>query len=382
MSACRLGKFGARKLLCNLYWGLTFTAEQPNSTISMTKGSYAPTLSLVTSVNYGKTWETFTPGETTITLAKKGSSVWFAAGEGGNTQTASNNTNSSYSNIFAMTGSISASGSVMSLLNASEPTYECGSLYTFTRLFDNCTSLTTAPELPAETLASNCYQYMFQGCTSLTTAPALPAETLATYCYYYMFRGCTSLTAAPSLPATTLASNCYRQMFNGCTSLTSAPALPAETLAGNCYYQMFYGCTALTSAPELPATTIAGGCYRQMFDGCTSLTQTPDLPATTANALTYVYYRMFYNCTGLECTGRIAIATATGISALAQMFYGCSNLTYIELSGVTAWSTKMSNWVSGVSATGTFKCPAALGTDATITRGVSNCPTGWTVVNT
>ena len=118
-----------------------------------------------------------------------------------------------------------------------------------------------------------------------------------------------------------------------------------------------------------------------MFSGCTSLTAAPDLPATTANALTYVYYRMFYNCSALESTGRIAIATATGTNALVQMFYGCSNLTYIELSGMTAWSTRMLNWVNGVSATGTFKCPAALGTDATITRGTGNCPTGWTVVN-
>lgn len=72
-------------------------------------------------------------------------------------------------------------------------------------MLDGCTSLTTAPELPATTLASNCYTYMFYGCTSLTTAPDLPATTLTNYCYYYMFDGCTSLnyikamfTTAPS----------------------------------------------------------------------------------------------------------------------------------------------------------------------------------------
>lgn len=27
-------------------------------------------------------------------------------------------------------------------------------------------------------------------------------------------------------------------------------------------------------------------------------------------------------------------------------------------------------------------CPTALGTNATITRGVSACPEGWTVINT
>jgi hypothetical protein len=34
---------------------------------------------------------------------------------------------------------------------------------------------------------------MFQDCTSLTAAPALPATTLAWVCYTYMFTGCTSL---------------------------------------------------------------------------------------------------------------------------------------------------------------------------------------------
>ena len=138
-------------------------------------------------------------------------------------------------------------------------------------MFYNCTSLTTAPELPATTLAYNCYDSMFYGCNSLTTAPELPATTLAPNCYDSMFGSCTSLTTAPTLPATTLASNCYEFMFQNCTSLTTAPALPATTLASSCYYSMFYGCNSLTTAPELPAKTLAEGCYYNLFDNCTSL---------------------------------------------------------------------------------------------------------------
>lgn len=37
-----------------------------------------------------------------------------------------------------------------------------------------------------------------------------------------MFRDCTSLTTAPSLPATTLALSCYISMFYGCTSIKLA----------------------------------------------------------------------------------------------------------------------------------------------------------------
>ena len=148
------------------------------------------------------------------------------------------------------------------------------------------------------TMAANCYGYMFQDCTSLTAAPALPATTLADYCYDSMFYGCTSLTSAPELPATTLANGCYYGIFSGCMSLTAAPALPATTLADYCYNNMFQDCTSLTSAPALPATTLADSCYSSMFFGCTSLTTVPELPATTLGNRCYV--GMFVACTSIK----------------------------------------------------------------------------------
>ena len=170
--------------------------------------------------------------------------------------------------------------------------------YCYSSMFYGCTSLTTAPALPATTLAIRCYSSMFYGCTSLTAAPSLPATTLADYCYFYMFYGCTSLTAAPSLPATTLADWCYYSMFQGCTSLTAAPSLPATTLADRCYSSMFYGCTSLTAAPSLPATTLAKYCYSSMFWECKSLTAAPSLPATTL--VGYCYTSMFRYCTKIK----------------------------------------------------------------------------------
>ena len=80
------------------------------------------------------------------------------------------------------------------------------------------------------------------------TVEAGQHPTMADYCYSYMFRGCTSLTTAPSLPATTLATRCYSSMFNNCTSLTTAPSLPATTLANYCYSYMFNGCTSIKIA--------------------------------------------------------------------------------------------------------------------------------------
>ena len=66
---------------------------------------------------------------------------------------------------------------------------------------------------------------MFSGCTSLVTAPELPATTLATCCYLNMFGRCTSLTTAPVLPATKLSGNCYQSMFSGCSKLSYVKSL-------------------------------------------------------------------------------------------------------------------------------------------------------------
>ncbi len=112
---------------------------------------------------------------------------------------------------------------------------------------------------------------LFKDCTVLTSAPALPATTLATYCYYSMFYGCEGLTSAPDLPATTLKEYCYSAMFSGCKSLKTAPELPATTLKEYCYSAMFSGCKSLETAPELPATTLKEYCYYYMFDGCSKL---------------------------------------------------------------------------------------------------------------
>ena len=99
--------------------------------------------------------------------------------------------------------------------------------------------------------------------------------------FWKLFEGCSELTSAPDLPATKLADWCYGTMFYGCKNLTSAPELPATTLAEGCYYYMFYGCTNLTFAPELRATTLAERCYSKMFNGCTKLSTVTMLAPST-----------------------------------------------------------------------------------------------------
>lgn len=129
--------------------------------------------------------------------------------------------NKDYMGTFVMTGTIAASGSVMTLIYG-----------------ESCTEDENLI-LPIPLC------YLFRSCASLVTAPELPATTIYRGCYFSMFNGCTSLKKAPKLPATTLKETCYQNMFYGCTSLEEAPELPATTLTGSCYYGMFRNCSAL-----------------------------------------------------------------------------------------------------------------------------------------
>ena len=160
----------------------------------------------------------------------------------------------------------------------------------FRSLFENCEAMTTAPDLPAETLAEDCYSYMFAGCTSLKTAPKLPATTLSGSCYYSMFSGCTALETAPTLSAETLKTYCYGYMFQGCTSLKTAPELRATQLILGCYEGMFRGCS-LESAPKLPATKLATKCYAYMFQDCKNLSSVTMLaPSDQIESTTNPYF--------------------------------------------------------------------------------------------
>ncbi len=123
---------------------------------------------------------------------------------------------------------VEASGDIRTLVDYAN--YETADMSNarFCHLFYECTVLTSAPELLATTLASNCYYGMFWSCESLTSAPALPATTLAYYCYQRMFDGCTGLTEAPELPATELEYSCYANMFSSCTRLSKVTIKATE----------------------------------------------------------------------------------------------------------------------------------------------------------
>ena len=218
------------------YKGLTFISSG-KSTVCLAKVGAPDEITLEYSTDESQ-WNPYTIGEK-ISLAD-GTFLLFRAGEQKNL-TFSKGSDSYYH--FEISGPVTAQGNIMSLLDRDFSTPL--STNAFFALFEGCTSLLSAPELPATTMEQGCYFRMFAECTGLKSAPELPATEMVSYCYNNMFANCTSLKFAPELPATRLDMGCYHCMFEGCTSLTSAPELPATELVSNCYEFMYKDCRNL-----------------------------------------------------------------------------------------------------------------------------------------
>ena len=134
-----------------------------------------------------------------------------------------------------------------------------------------------------------------------------------------------TITTAPNLPVSkVIPSTCYANMFNKCRMLSFVDniELSADEIGDSACLQMFYLCPRIGISPVLKIKTLGNNCYKNMFNGCTDL-----------------YY--------IRCL-------ATDISAT-----DCTT-----------------DWVNGVSATGTFVKSANM---SGWTTGDSGIPAGWTV---
>ena len=370
---------------------VTFTAD---ATQTLTMSKAVETLEY--SVNGGE-WKEL--GTNTVTFGGENGNLRLRGKNEYGTATSPFN----YSKIiFGNENTVICNGDIRTLIDYSNYSTVYTGHAKFCSLFQECFSLTTAPQLPAMTLAEECYYNMFNYCKNLTTAPTLPATELSEACYGMMFTSCKNLTIAPDLPATTLTENCYYSMFNDCSKLTTAPKLPAMKLAKYCYYLMFYncinlknisqlpatkladycydsmfsGCTSLTNAPQISATTLAFYCCEYMFSHCTNLTFIPDLPAITLSA--HCYKGMFLGCTNLTSAPQLP-ATALAAYCYQDMFRNCSKLNNITMlaTDISANSC-LTNWTYGVASVGTFtKAPNM----ESLPIGIDGVPHNWLLMD-
>lgn len=103
----------------------------------------------------------------------------------------------------------------------------------YKRMFYNCTSLTTAMDiLPAVDLLETNWTMAGFGDGNSNYSNINDSRVINEGVYYGMFAFCTSLTTAPILPAKQLSPGCYNAMFHNCKKLTKVIIL-AENLHVN-----------------------------------------------------------------------------------------------------------------------------------------------------
>ena len=203
---------------------VTFKAEEEQKFKMTTSGNYNIS-NLQYSVNNGE-WQNVVADGEGVTFGGANGDLRL---RGTNPNGTANNANDHSIITFTNDGNVTCTGDIRTLLDWENYNIVKTDNARFCCLFQNCSVLTSAPELPATTLADNCYYSMFLNCTNLIAAPKLPATTLANSCYSFMFRNCKNLTSAPELPATTLANSCYFCMFCSCKKLSSVTMLAPKS---------------------------------------------------------------------------------------------------------------------------------------------------------
>lgn len=179
-----------------VYGGLTITAREANSTVSMIQDSGAPSVTLEYSTD-STTWNPFVVGTTTVTLNNVGDYVCFRAGPNGNTTFTTMFTLKC--NKFVMTGSVDLSGNLNSIISQD---------------YDNVTTINAD--------GTGGIGYLFNECTAIVDASKLlmKATTIGNFTYNRTFWGCSNMTKAPTIYATSIGSRySFGDLFNGCSSL-------------------------------------------------------------------------------------------------------------------------------------------------------------------
>ena len=160
-------------------------------------------------------------------------------GEKGTLRLRGKNLNGTATGYYGMTAKIisftnnvpvSCTGDIRTLLDYENYTTVSTADACFSKLFQNCSQLTSAPKLPATDLNGACYLSMFKGCTSLTTAPELKAMTLVQQCYDGMFDGCTNLSSVTMLATKIRDYNCLMKWLNNAGTLAQSRTLKLKNV--------------------------------------------------------------------------------------------------------------------------------------------------------
>ena len=169
-------------------------------------------------------------------------------------------------------------------------------------------------------------------CTALRSVEMTGINPASVTTYENMFQGCTNLVSVDISGFAPKSAASMESMFHGCSSLKTMDFSDVDLSGVNSFKNLFNGCTALTSvtfgnhATDLLKYT--GG----MFNGCINL-KSIDLSHFTTPKLQEMDY-MFQDCDSLT---RVDLHNFTSgkLTTMQRMFLDCDNLQYVNLSGLT-----------------------------------------------
>ena len=235
-------------------------------------------------------------------------------------------------------------------------------------MFEGCTSLETINMRRIDNLLKNASSMsdFCSGCTSLKSIKLYGDSSKSQdgmnngVNMYSAFKGCTSLESIDMGSVRWYADN-VASMFKGCSGLTDASIGGLRLNSGAGMSSMFEGCTRLSTLDlsklssilrfgdmdnmfkdcmNLVSVTFGSGfsargttTMRGMFSGCRELTSL-DLSMVSAESVTVTDMRdMFRDCQHLS-TVKFGSGLSTGnVTNMSGMFYGCQNLTDLDVSG-------------------------------------------------
>ena len=135
---------------------------------------------------------------------------------------------------FEFSNTVYAAGNVMSL-KCRYPNVAYGGAYSFCKLFMDCTTLITPPEILTSYAPQGFAYCMFQRCSNLEYAPELHMTNINTngYCYYYMFQGCTKINMVKLHATSFPTANCTTNWLSGVASTGDIWCPSSLNLANN-----------------------------------------------------------------------------------------------------------------------------------------------------
>lgn len=129
---------------------------------------------------------------------------------------------------------------------------------------------------------------------------------------------------------------------------------------------------------KISSTSAGSGAFGYMFRNSTGLMNVENLKLPATGGTSFCYSQMFWGCNQITKAPDILIDNlkSSGNVNVYHMFMGCSKLNYVKCLATQNTSISLMDWLSGVSATGTFVKVAG----KSYKSGGSGIPTGWTVI--